>query len=161
MISTPGLCFETWTIPTTWSFPAAATTPPTVPGSTSFAVRLDQRFHCTCTVDRNVQDASHHGTIIIPATATASAEHITITISNFGNLAAVTLGNPGTYSEEEERNLFQDNDRRHIEAELGTLGYIAVSEHPLWTRYDGISNLASCYSPEHPPTWWTRFFDYL
>jgi hypothetical protein len=58
------------------------------------AVRLDQRFHCACTVDRNVQDASRRGTIIIPATATASAEHITITISNFGNLAAVTPGKP-------------------------------------------------------------------
>ena len=36
------------------------------------AARLDQRFRCTCTVDRGVQDASHHGTIVIPITATAS-----------------------------------------------------------------------------------------
>jgi hypothetical protein len=27
------------------------------------AARLDQRLHCVCTVDRNVQVASHHGTI--------------------------------------------------------------------------------------------------
>ncbi|MFJ6769915.1 hypothetical protein ACIQOV_02855 [Kitasatospora sp. NPDC091257] len=39
-------------------------------------------------------------------------------------------------------------------------GYIAVSEHLLWTQYDGASNLAA-YNPEHPPTWWGRFFDYL
>ncbi|WP_199208597.1 hypothetical protein [Streptomyces sp. I4(2020)] len=41
------------------------------------AARLDARFQCTCTVDRQVQDASHHGTVVIPATAADSAEHIT------------------------------------------------------------------------------------
>ncbi|MEU1182499.1 hypothetical protein ABZ464_33630 [Streptomyces sp. NPDC005820] len=53
------------------------------------ATRLDQRFRCTCSVDRGVQDASHHGTIVIPDTAAASGERITVTVSNFGNLTAV------------------------------------------------------------------------
>ncbi|MFF1787062.1 hypothetical protein ACFVX9_11395 [Kitasatospora sp. NPDC058243] len=125
------------------------------------AARLDQRFHCTCSVDRGVQDASQHGTIFVPTTATANDVHITITVSNFGNLVAVTLGNPGSYDEEEENVLFETADRRRIDDELEALGYIAVSEHLLWTRYDGASNLAAYYSPEHPPTWWIRFFDYL
>ncbi|WP_018566773.1 hypothetical protein [Streptomyces sp. PsTaAH-124] len=120
------------------------------------ATRLNARFQCTCTVDRQVQDASHHGTIVIPATATDSAEHITVTISNFGNLAVVTLGNPGSYNEEEERELFQATDRLRVEEELESLGYTVISEHLLWTGYDGVSDLVSYY-----PTWWIRFFDYL
>jgi len=125
------------------------------------AARLDQNFQCTCTVDRGVQDASHHGTIVIPDAATASGERITVIISNFGNLATVTLGNPGSYDEEEERELFQDTDRHRIDEELEVLGYVPISEHLLWTRYDGVSDLVSYYPPEHPPTWWTRFFDFL
>lgn len=125
------------------------------------ATRLDRRFHCSCAVDRHVQDASHHGVIVIPATATASADHITITVSNFGDLAAVTLGNPGSYDEQEEEELFHSDDRHRIEDELHALGYHAVSEHILWVRYDGVSGLASHYPPERPPAWWIRFFDYL
>ncbi|WP_267246123.1 hypothetical protein [Streptomyces sp. PR69] len=127
------------------------------------AHRLNLRFDCICTVDRGVQDASHHGTIVIPDAATVSVEHITVTVSNFGSLAAVSLGNPGSYDEEEEREFFQSADRYRIDAELKALGYVAISPHLLWTRYDGVSQLASSCPrpPEHPPTWWTRFFDYL
>lgn len=125
------------------------------------ASRLDERFHCACTVDRNVEDASHHGTIVIPQSATGSAEHITVTVSNFGNLAVVTLGNPGSYDDDEERALFQAPDRCRVEHELGALGYGVLSEHMLWTRYDGVSGLAAYCPPGHPPTWWTRFFDCL
>ncbi|MFG2907218.1 hypothetical protein ACGF13_19410 [Kitasatospora sp. NPDC048286] len=122
------------------------------------AARLDQRFRCTCSVDLGVQDGSHHGTIVIPTTATASGDHIAIRVSNFGNLVAVTLGNPGSYDEEEESLLFETADRHRIKDELEALGYIAVSEHLLWTRYDGVSNFGSYFEPQ---TWWNRFFDYL
>jgi hypothetical protein len=125
------------------------------------AAGLDRRFHCSCTVERHVQDASQHGVIVVPAAATASADHITITISNFGDLAAVTLGNPGTYDQQEEQTLFHSDDRHRVEEELHALGYQAVSEHILWHGYDGASELASHYPPEQPPTWWVRFFDYL
>ncbi|MFK8908297.1 hypothetical protein [Streptomyces sp. YS-3] len=125
------------------------------------AARLDARFQCSCVVDRQVQDASHHGTIVIPATAAHSAEHIKVTISNFGNLAVVTVGNPGSYSEAEERELFHATDRHCVEEDLEALGYTVISEHLLWTGYDGVSDLVSYYPPEYPPTWWIRFFDYL
>ncbi|MFD8222914.1 hypothetical protein ACFV16_01895 [Streptomyces massasporeus] len=125
------------------------------------AARLEQRFDCTCSVDRGVQDASHHGTIVIPTTATVSGDHIAIRVSNFGNLVAVTLGNPGSYDMEQEETLFDSADRHCIADELEALGYVTVSEHLLWTRYDGASNLAAYYPPEQPPRWWTRFFDYL
>lgn len=123
--------------------------------------RLDERFDCACIVDRHVEDASHHGRIVIPANATASGDHITITVSNFGDLAAVTLGNPGTYDEDEEAELFHSDDRHRIEDELHALAYHAIAEHVLWTAYDGVSGLAVHYPPEQPPTWWIRFFDYL
>lgn len=122
------------------------------------AARLEQRFHSTCSVDRGVQDASHHGTIVIPTSATASGDHITITVSNFGDLVAVTLGNPGSYDQEEEDHLFEKADRLQIDDELEALGYIAVSEHLLWADYDGVSNLGTSFEPR---TWWHRFFDYV
>lgn len=125
------------------------------------AARLDTRFQCACNVGREVQDASHHGTVVIPATAAHSAEHITVVISNFGNLAVVTLGDPGVYDEEEEREFFHTTDRLRVREELDALGYTVVSEHLLRTRYDGVSDLVSYYPPEYHPTWWIRFFDYL
>ncbi|MEU1478107.1 hypothetical protein ACFYZ8_03990 [Streptomyces sp. NPDC001668] len=123
--------------------------------------RLDERFGCACDVDRHVQDASHHGTIGVPRSATDSAEHITVTVSNFGNLAAVSLGTPGSHDAEEERELFRVTDRERVHEALEALGHVAVSGPLLWTGYDGVSELASYYPPEYPPTWWTRFFHYL
>ncbi len=123
--------------------------------------RLDRRFGCSCAADRQVQDASHLGTIIVPATATTAPAPLTVTISKFGRLAAVSLGNPGSYDEDEERALFPIHDRRRIEEELQTLGYHPVAEHLLWTRYNGISGFDALYPPDRPPSWWARFFDYL
>jgi len=125
------------------------------------AARLDQRFDCACSVDRHVQDASHHGRIVIPAAVTDSRQHIVVTVSNFGNLAVVSLGRPGSYDEKEERKLFQSTDRHRVEGELEALGYIIVSEHLLWTPYDGVSDLVSYYPLDQHPSWWTRYFDYL
>ncbi|MFF5858831.1 hypothetical protein ACFY8B_24945 [Streptomyces sp. NPDC012751] len=65
------------------------------------------------------------------------------------------------YDEEEERVLFHTGDRLDVEEELEAPGYIAIPEHLLWTRYDGVSDLVSYYPPERPPTWWVRFIDYL
>ncbi|MFG2123904.1 hypothetical protein [Streptomyces sp. NPDC048710] len=85
------------------------------------AAMLEQRFRCTCSVDRGAQDASHQGTIVIPTIATASGDHITITVSDFSNLVAVTLGNPGSYNEEEDGLLFESTDRRCINDPCGVV----------------------------------------
>ncbi|MEU9169064.1 hypothetical protein AB0D34_14885 [Streptomyces sp. NPDC048420] len=122
---------------------------------------LDERFRCACDVDRHIQDASHHGTIVIPQSVTDSAEHISVTVSNFGDLATVALGVPGSHDADEERELFRATDRERVEEALETLGYVTVPQHLLWTRYDGVSELASYYPPEYPPTWRTRFFQHL
>lgn len=121
------------------------------------AARLDERFRCACDVDRHIEDASHHGRIEIPASATESGERITVVLSNFGGLAVATLGLPGSHDAEEEELFFHAADRRRVEGGLGALGYVAVSEHPLWDAYDGAVDLGV----RTPPTWWHRFFDHL
>ncbi|MGH4034026.1 hypothetical protein ACQB60_34415 [Actinomycetota bacterium Odt1-20B] len=121
---------------------------------------LDRQYQAACTVDRHVQDGSHHGTIRIPATVTACGNNITVTVSNFGNLAAVTFDDPGRYDGGEESELSQAVDRKRVDNELEVLGYVTLSEHLLGTRYDGVTDL-SYFPPEHRPTWFTRFFDYL
>ncbi|MDX2290911.1 MULTISPECIES: hypothetical protein [Streptomyces] len=59
------------------------------------------------------------------------------------------------------RALFHAAGRLGVEEELEALGYDGISEHLLGSRYDGVSDLVSSSPPEHRPTWWTRFFDYL
>lgn len=158
---------QTWAIlreldePDQWEYPHDFDGPASRARFERLAARLDLRFACSCGVDRQVQDASHLGTIVIPPSATSAPDHLTITVSNFGGLAAATLGNPGSYDEDEERAFFPRPDRKRIEDELEALGYLLVSEHPLWTKYNGISGFDALYPPDRPPAWWDRFFDYL
>ncbi|WP_180686841.1 hypothetical protein [Streptomyces gossypiisoli] len=44
------------------------------------------------------------------------------------------MGNPGSYGEDEERELFQATDRHRIDNELEALGYVVIFEHLLLTR---------------------------
>jgi hypothetical protein len=110
-------------------------------------------------VDRYVEDASFHASITVPAEATESGECITVTISNFGEMAAPALGVPGSYTAEEVEILFHPHDRARVEGALQELGYVVVSEVLLWARYDGASMLNRF--GEYPTTWWHRFFSYL
>ena len=116
---------------------------------------VEGEFACTCVVERDVQDASHHGRITIPVAATASADFITVIVSNFGDLALVTLGNPMSYDEEETEYLFDSTDLGRITGILSELGYIVVPEHLTWADYDGALKLRS-----HARSWFDRFFCY-
>lgn len=117
---------------------------------------LEKAFGRAVEADSDVQDASYHARIVIPAEATRSGEFLTITISNFGEMAAPALGNPDSHSAEEVQLLFHPDDRARIEGALRESGYVVVSEVLLRTRYDGNAELDS--APGHPPTWWDRFF---
>jgi hypothetical protein len=121
------------------------------------AAALNAAFACQCFVDRHVEDASHHGHIDIPADACIAGEHLTVVVSNFGNLAVVAVGNPGEYSEEESKLLIDPADEARIQQALTGLGYVVLPEHPLWTRYDG--NLQ--FLRDQNGSWWDRFFSYL
>jgi hypothetical protein len=123
-------------------------------------IRLNRTFDCTCEVDHDVQDASYHGTITIPDSATASSDHITVIVSNFGNLIAVTLGNVGDYDADEEGELLHPDDKDQIDHMLEDLGYVAISQHLLETAYDGTNESLKAAYPGREPTWWIRYFDY-
>ena len=111
----------------------------------SLVEALGRAFECSTDVDGNVQDAGLHGSIRIPAEATDSDENIIIAISNFGNLAAVTLGGQGAHSDDELAVLFDENDQVRVQAALDGLGYVAVPERLLDERYDGPSPLRPSY----------------
>jgi hypothetical protein len=120
-------------------------------------VLLQEAFDCAVEVDRTVQDARYHGTVVIPAAATRSGEFLTVTLSNFGEMAAPALGNPASHSAEEVGLLLHPDDRARIEGALREVGYVLVSEVLLRAPYDGKSQIDS--APGHPPTWWDRYFD--
>ncbi|WP_405006938.1 hypothetical protein OHV13_25200 [Kitasatospora purpeofusca] len=117
------------------------------------AADINRQFSCTCGVERDVQEASYHGRITLPVAATASADFITIIVSNFGDLAVVTLGNPMSYDKQETEYLLDPADHNRITDILSGLGYITVPEHLTWADYDGVMNLRS-----HARSWFDRFF---
>jgi hypothetical protein len=123
------------------------------------ALRLNSDFAGRCQVDREVQDASLHGRIDIPAEATATSRPLVVSISNFGNLAALSVDNPGAWTDAEAAGLLHPHDADRIHPALTDLGYTLIPEEPLWEPYDGAWDPA-VFGPS-AATWWIRYFDYL
>jgi hypothetical protein len=124
------------------------------------AARLDADFAGRCRVDRHIQDASLHGRIDIPATATATGRPLVVLISNFEPLTVLAVDNPGAWSDAEAAQLLHPDDARRIHTALADLGYLLIPEEPLWQPYDGVCDPA-IFSPWGDATWWIRYFDYL
>lgn len=122
-------------------------------------VDLEDAFSCRCEVDRQVQDASHHGRITVPATATSTGEQLVLVFSNFAGLVVCALGNPGAHSDEESDRLVDVEDARRVRAVLLRLGLVLVPEDPLWKAYDGKGPLGPHMGLGR--TWFERYFDYL
>ena len=123
------------------------------------AMDLEAAFSCRCEVDRHVQDASHHGRITVPTTATATGVQLVVVLSNFAGLVVCALENPGAHSDE-ETDLFVDvEDARRMRAVLLELGLVLVPEDPLWEAYDGRGPLGPHLGEGR--TWFERYFDYL
>jgi hypothetical protein len=125
------------------------------------AQRLDTDFGCRCNADRDVQDASLHGRIDIPATATSTGRHLVVLISNFEPLAVRAVDNPGVHNDAEAAQLLHRNDANRIHTALANLGYTLIPEEPFWQPYDGFGTFADRRPNRTPPTWWGRYFDYL
>lgn len=121
------------------------------------AQRLNADFDCECRVDRDVQDASLHGRIDIPAPAGATGKPLVISVSNFGGLAVLSVDNPGAWSDAEAADLLRPDDAHRVHTALTDLRYILVPEEPLWTSYDGFCDAGIIV----PATWWIRYFDYI
>ncbi|MFP8942846.1 hypothetical protein ACLIYM_15630 [Streptomyces fenghuangensis] len=125
--------------------------------------RLAADFSTRCTADRQVQDASLHARVEVPAGATACGERIVVSVSNFGSMAVVAAENPGVYSDTDEAveaGALDANDLRRAERALTDLGYVPIPERLLTRPYDGLSPLAT-YRPGHRIDWWDRYFDYI
>lgn len=123
------------------------------------AQRLNADFGCQCRVDRDVQDASLRGRIDIPATAATTGRPLVVSVSNFGDLAVLSVDNPGVWTDAEAAALLHPDDALRVETVLTGLGYAFVPEEPLWAPYDGVWDPA-VFGPSKP-TWWIRYFDYL
>ena len=114
--------------------------------------RLSTAFSCACEAEGNVEDASYHDRVEIPAAATATGTRLVIVVSNFGGLAVVAADNPGVWTQEEFTELLHPDDAQRIYTALDDLGYTVVPEEPLWEDYDGDGPLPR-YSDGQPPTW--------
>lgn len=121
--------------------------------------RLNAAFGTACGADRGVQDATYHAQVIVPAAATATGQNLVVRVSNFGNLAVLALGNPGTYGQEEFDALVHEIDLARISKSLDAGKYLLIPEAPLWKTYDGCVP-TRVFLPSKP-TWWIRYFDYL
>ncbi|GAA3573486.1 hypothetical protein GCM10022197_32880 [Microlunatus spumicola] len=120
---------------------------------------LDEAFGCRTDADRSVQDASLHARVVVPAGSTSSGERLVVCVSNFGGLATVSLTNPGVFDSAELHELLHADDAAHVYGVLDDLDYVVIPEDPLWTTYDGPSQIT--VDARWPASWWTRFFDYL
>lgn len=123
------------------------------------AQRLDRDVNCQTRVDRHAQDASFHGRIEIPASATTTGHPLVIVISNFGDLAVLAVDNPGVWDDEEAAQLLHPDDGTRIRRAIDDLSYTLIPEEPLRQRYDGAWD-PDIFGPGEA-TWWTRYFDYL
>lgn len=122
---------------------------------------LHAAFGCSCEADRNVEDASLHARVNIPESATKSGDRLVVCVSNFGGLATVSLTNPGAWSQAESETLASGEDAFRVHRALDSLGYTVVPEEPLWSDYDGPSDVGVDPQGKVRATWWTRYFDYL
>jgi len=119
------------------------------------AQRLNADFDCRCQVDRDVQDASLHARMDIPAPATATGRPLVVNVSNFGVLAVLSVDNPGAWTDAETATLLHPDDAHRVHTALTDLGYTLIPEDPLCEPYDGVCD------PGIFATWWIRYFDYI
>ncbi|MBO1419930.1 hypothetical protein [Streptomyces sp. FH025] len=127
------------------------------------ARHLDGAFSQPCAMDDHIQDASYHALVHIPGEATETGVGIGIRLSNFGDLAVITVEGPGVHDDLDDavaKGALAEADRRRVEAAVRGAGYALVPERLLHRPYDGVTPLAE-FTPDTPPTWWTRFFDHL
>ena len=125
--------------------------------------RLSTAFSCAREADSNVQDATFHNRVEIPAAATASGRRLFIVVSNFGGLAAVVTDNSWRQTQEEFTRQLHPDDAQRIYTALDDLGYTVVPEDPLRGEdYDGYAfGSDPRIQIQYRPTWWDRFFGYV
>ncbi|UQI45937.1 hypothetical protein M1P56_17030 [Streptomyces sp. HU2014] len=120
--------------------------------------RLEGDFTARCTAERDTQDSSEYGRVIVPAEATMCGTRIVVCVSKFGSLTLVCAENPGAFLGTEAAQAegeLHATDLAKVNRTLAGLGYVVCPEELLENDYDGPSQL-----PSHVqrPSWWHRFF---
>ena len=125
--------------------------------------RLSTAFSCAREADSNVQDATFHNRVEIPAAVTATGRRLFIVVSTFGDLAAVMADNSWRQTQEEFTRQLHPDDAQRIYTALDDLGYTVVPEDPLRGEdYDGYAfGSDPRIQIQYRPTWWDRFFGYV
>jgi len=122
--------------------------------------RLNTAFSCAREADSNVQDATYHNRVEIPAAVTATGRPLWVVVSSFGGLAVVVADNSWRQTQEEFTRQLHPDDAQRIYTALDDLGYTVVPEALLrGAEYDGDA-FRRCYI-QYQPTWWDRFFGYV
>ncbi|TXR95175.1 hypothetical protein EAO73_34605 [Streptomyces sp. col6] len=122
------------------------------------AARLESDFAARCTAERDTQDSSEYGRVVVPGDATVRGTRIVVCVSKFGSLALVCADNPGAFlgtDDAQTEGELDGADLAKVNRALADLGYVVVAEELLESDYDGPSRL-----PWHVqrPSWWHRFF---
>ena len=87
---------------------------------------------------------------------------VVVRVSRYGSLAVYELELFGVYDREETALLLDPHDRDRVELALVSTGHDIVPADLLWTKYDGVNDHWQTHFPnEPPPTWFTRFFDWV
>lgn len=120
--------------------------------------RLQSDFGTRCTTERDTQDSSEYGRVVVPAEATLCGTRIVACVSKFGSLALVCADNPGAFlgtGDAQAEGELDAADLTQVHRALADLGYAVVPEELLERDYDGPGQL-----PSHiqRPSWWHRFF---
>ncbi|UFR01891.1 hypothetical protein KBP30_12135 [Streptomyces sp. Go40/10] len=134
------------------------------PGARLRATRLRDRLTrdlgSPCRLDEGIQDASFSFCVDVPAEAVEAGVPLSVRLSNYGDLAAVTTEAPDGHDDLDDAvrdGALSEADRVRITTALSDLGYRLVPQRLLHRPYDGATWLAR----EDQATWWTRFFDHL
>lgn len=125
--------------------------------------RLEAAFGTGCPAQHGgqIQDSSEFGRIEVPEEATVCGTRIIVSVSKFSPLAMVAADNPGAFlsaAEAQEEGELDPGDLGKALRSLAAVGYVAVPEELLQTRYDGDGRLL--WSGNDEPTWWDRFFGF-
>ena len=120
--------------------------------------RLESDFAARCTAERDTQDSSEYGCVVVPGDATVCGTRIVVCVSKFGSLALVCADNPGAFfgtADAQAEGELDAADLAKVNRALVELGYVVVAEELLESDYDGPSRL-----PWHVqrPSWSDRFF---
>lgn len=120
--------------------------------------RLERDFSTRCTAERDTQDSSEYGRVIVPPEATSRGTRIVVCLSKFGQLALICAENPGAFlgtQDAQTEGALDADDLGTVDRALTDLGYVVVPEELLELDYDGPTHM-----PQHlrRPSWSDRFF---